>query len=192
MNDVDQVTQMNDQEQQETTTIAETKHLRLVQRGRWSYVTRPNANGVVCIVALTADDKVLLIEQYRPPVGCHVIELPAGLSGDLPNQADEALEEAARRELLEETGYQANDLWPRAVVASSAGLTDEVVTIFVAGGLEKIAAGGGDESENITIHEVPFAEVDDWIARAQADGKLVDSRVYAGLHFLRQDIRDGE
>jgi ADP-ribose pyrophosphatase len=173
-------------------TIAETKYLRLVQRGKWSYITRANANGVVCIVPLTDDDKVLLIEQYRPPVGCHVIELPAGLSGDLPNQADEALEESARRELLEETGYQAKHMRRKAVVASSAGLTDEVVTLFVAAGLEKIAAGGGDESENITVHEVPLAEVDDWLARAQIDGKLIDSRVYAGLHFLRQDISDGE
>ena len=175
-----------------TKLIAESKHLRLVERGGWSYVTRANANGVVCIVALTAEDKVLLIEQYRSPVGCHVIELPAGLSGDLPNQADEALEASARRELLEETGYQARHLQRKAVVASSAGLTDEVVTIFVAEEVEKIASGGGDESENITVHEVPLAEVDGWLARAQADGKLVDSRVYAGLHFLRQDIPDGE
>ena len=173
-------------------TIAETKHLRLVQRGGWSYVTRANANGVVCIAARTDEDKVLLVEQHRPPVDCNVIELPAGLSGDLPNQADEALEESARRELLEETGYRAKKMLRKAVVASSAGLTDEVVTIFVAGGLEKIAPGGGDESENITFHEVPLTEVDDWLARAQADGKLVDGRVYAGLHFLRQNISDGE
>ena len=175
-----------------TEVIAETRHLRFVRRGGWSYATRANTNGVVCIVALTDEEKVLLVEQYRPPVDCNVIELPAGLSGDLPNQSDEALEESARRELLEETGYQAKQLRTEAVVASSAGLTDEVVTIFTASGLQKVAPGGGDESEAITVHEVSLTEVDNWLARAQADGRLVDSRVYAGLNFLRQSIPDGD
>ena len=167
--------------------IAETKHLRLVQRDGWSYVERANASGVVCVIARTDEDKLLLVEQHRPPVRCNVIELPAGLSGDLANQADEALEEAAQRELLEETGYRAKQLNRKAVLASSAGITDEVVTMFVGTGLEKIASGGGDEHEDIQVHEVPIDEVDDWLARAQIAGKLVDGRVYAGLHFLRQD-----
>jgi len=182
---------MNNQEQQKTTTIAETKHLRLVRRDGWSYVERVNASGVVCIVALTNEGKVLFVEQYRPPVGCNVIELPAGLSGDLADQADEALEEAARRELLEETGYRAKHLKQKAVVVSSGGLTNEVVTMFVAAGIERIAPGGGDETEKIEVHEVPLKEADDWLARAQAAGTLVDGRVYAGLHFLRQEIPNG-
>ena len=70
---------MNSQEQQEATTIAETKHLRLVERDGWSYVERVNASGVVCIVACTDEGKIVLVEQYRPPVGRNVIELPAGL-----------------------------------------------------------------------------------------------------------------
>lgn len=183
---------MNNQERHHVTPIAETKHLRLVERDGWSYVERANASGVVCIVACTDEGKIVLVEQYRPPVGCNVIELPAGLSGDLADQADEALEEAARRELLEETGYLAKLLRRKAVVASSAGLTNEVVTMFVAEGLEKIAPGGGDESEKIEVHEVPLAEADGWLARAQTDGKLIDGRVYAGLHFLRHDIPTGE
>lgn len=172
--------------------IAQSKHLRLVKLDGWSYVTRTNAQGVVCIVACTDENNILLVEQYRPPVGCNVIELPAGLSGDLPNQADEMLESAAQRELLEETGYQAKHLLRKADIASTAGLADEVVTIFIARGLSKIAPGGGDASEDITVHEVPLSEVDAWLARAQADGKLIDGRVYAGLYFVRQDYPFGK
>ena len=178
---------MNNQER----TIAETRHLRLVERDCWSYVERANASGVVCVVACTDEGKILLIEQFRPPVGCNVIELPAGLAGDLADQADEAFEEAAQRELLEETGYQAKLLTHKAVVASSAGLTNEVVTMFVATGLKKVAAGGGDVSEEIEVHEVPLEEANDWLSRVQKAGKLVDGRVYAGLHFLGQEKSSG-
>ncbi len=165
-------------------TIGESKYLRLVLSDGWSYVERINASGVVCIVACTAENNVLLIEQFRPPVESTVIEFPAGLAGDLEEVADESLEAAARRELLEETGYQARTLTQQAVVASSAGLTSEVITMFLATGLEKVAAGGGDESEDIEIHEVPLDDAHDWLAHAQSNGKLVDSRVYAGLYFL--------
>ena len=164
--------------------IAQTPHLRLVARGGWSYVERRTASGVVCVAARTKDDRIVLVEQYRPPVACRVIELPAGLCGDIADEADELLETAARRELLEETGYRANRLRNVATVASSAGMTNEVATLFVADDIEKIAAGGGDESENITVHEIPFDEVHEWLRRAQESGKLVDARVYGGLYFL--------
>jgi ADP-ribose pyrophosphatase len=164
--------------------IAETTHLRFLNRGGWSYVERNNSTGVVCILARTSENRIILVEQHRPPVDCKVIELPAGLAGDLVDQADEQLEVAARRELLEETGYQAEQLRRATAVTSSAGLTNEVVTMFIADGLKKVAPGGGDESENIIVHEVALDEIDDWLIRAQASGKLVDSRVYAGLYFL--------
>ncbi len=97
-------------------TLAETNSIRLVERDGWSYVERVNASGVVCIVACTDEGKIVLIEQYRPPVGRNVIEL----------------------------------------------------------------------------HEVPLAEVNQWLVRAQAAGRLVDGRVYAGLHFLSQERPNGE
>ncbi|GAB4160523.1 MAG: NUDIX hydrolase [Planctomycetaceae bacterium] len=166
--------------------IAETKFLRLVERDRWVYVERANASGVVCVVARTADDRILLVEQYRIPVDAQVIELPAGLAGDSPDQSDEAFELAAQRELIEETGYRAKRLVRKASIAASAGLTNEVITFFIADGLEKIAAGGGEGRERIVVHEIPLAEADDWLADAQAEGKLIDGRIYAGLHFLEQ------
>ena len=164
--------------------LAETSHLRLINYDGWSYVERTSANGVVCIVARTPADCLLLVEQYRPPVNRRVIELPAGLSGDLADQPDEHLETAARRELLEETGYEASP-WNRfGDVASSAGLTNEVVTMFIANHLVKVAAGGGDASEDITVHEIPLTKIDTWLQDAQRSGKLVDARVYSGLYLL--------
>ncbi len=171
--------------------IAETPHLRLIDRGGWSYVERTSANGVVCIVARTPDNCLLLVEQYRPPVKCRVIELPAGLSGDLADQPDEQLESAARRELLEETGYEANTWKQFGDVASSAGLTNEVVTIFIADQLVKVAAGGGDASEDITVHEIPLTNIDDWLQNAQRFGKLVDARVFSGLFLLTRSNTNG-
>ncbi|MCA9146197.1 MAG: NUDIX hydrolase, partial [Planctomycetales bacterium] len=70
---------------------------------------------------------------------------------------------------------------------SSAGMTNEMATIFVADQIEKVESGGGDESEDITVHEISLAEIDDWLKQSQQSGKLIDSRVYSGLYFLRRE-----
>src|SRR5215217_1288754 len=93
---------------QPPTTIAEGKRVRLVRRGDWEFVTRKKSSGIVAIVAVTDDYKLVLVEQYRPPVAKSVIELPAGLAGDEAGHEQEDLLTAARRELLEETGYEAS------------------------------------------------------------------------------------
>ncbi len=68
---------------------------------------RVNATGAALIAAVTVENKLLLVEQYRIPVHARTIELPAGIIGDEPGSSDESNAEAARRELLEETGYAA-------------------------------------------------------------------------------------
>jgi ADP-ribose pyrophosphatase len=139
----------------------------------------------VVIIALTPDDSVLLVEQYRPPVSASVLEFPAGLAGDIPGREDEDLAVAALRELEEETGYRAARLKRITSGPISAGLSDEIITLFLAEDLERVSAGGGDESEAITIHEVPLLEVDGWLEDQRRAGVLVDPKVYAGLYFLR-------
>jgi len=86
------------------------KHVHFVKVGGWEFADRPHISGIVAIVALTSKGEALLVEQFRPPVGKSVIELPAGLSGDVAGSAKEELVEAARRELLEETGYEAGEM----------------------------------------------------------------------------------
>jgi len=164
-------------------TIVDGKHVRLVRRGKWEYVTRKNTTGIVGIVAVTDDGKMILVEQARAPVGRNVIELPAGLAGDVAGHETEELATAARRELLEETGYDAATFEFLADGTASAGITDEVICLFRASGLKKVGAGEGDGSEQITLHEVPVDRVRTWLDERRAEGKLVDLKVYAGLYF---------
>jgi ADP-ribose pyrophosphatase len=169
-------------------TIAGGRFLRLVRRGKWEFVERTNASGATAIVALTDDDRLLLIEQPRPALGGAAVELPAGLVGD-DGDADEALAAAAGRELVEETGYEATQIVQVAAGPSSPGLTSEYIAIFLATGLRKVGPGGGLDSEQITLYEVPLAEVEDWLAERIARGLHVDLKVYAGLYFARRAAR---
>ncbi len=92
----------------DVTTLHQGKHLRMRRRGSWEFAERCTASGVVTIVPVTVDDQLLFTEQFRSPVGKPVIEFPAGLAGDIRGAEQESLMGAARRELLEETGYEAD------------------------------------------------------------------------------------
>ena len=85
------------------------RYLNLVERAGWEYRTRSNASAVVVIIAVTDDDRLLLVEQLRRPLEARVIELPAGLVGDTGDPEEDVLE-AANRELVEETGFEAESL----------------------------------------------------------------------------------
>ncbi|MFO1462384.1 MAG: NUDIX hydrolase [bacterium] len=160
------------------------KYLQLCRSEHWEWVERVNCSGVVMMVARTPQGKVLLVEQYRIPLGKAVIEFPAGLVGDRCGAGEELLE-AARRELLEETGYEA-ERWTRLGEGPpSAGLSPETITIFLAEGLRKVGEGGGDDTEEIRVHEVPMEEIDAWLEQRRAEGLAIDPKVYAGLYFLR-------
>lgn len=163
--------------------LCDAKYMRLVKRGKWEYVTRKGVSGIVGIVAITVDGKLLLVEQPRPAVGRNVIEIPAGLAGDIAGQETEELAVAARRELLEETGYEAETMEYLAEGAASAGLTDEIITLFRADGLKKVGAGDGDGSEQITLHEIPMGHVEAWLDAQRRAGKRIDLKVYGALYF---------
>jgi ADP-ribose pyrophosphatase len=165
-------------------TLYTGKFLALVKEGHWEYADRVNATGAAIIIAVTNDRKLILVEQYRIPVHARTMELPAGIVGDEPGGSNENQAEAARRELLEETGYAAERMERLTMGAALSGMTSELVTLFRAHGLTRVHAGGGVAHEDITVHEVPLAEVDHWLeARAKA-GVLIDPKVYAGLYFI--------
>jgi ADP-ribose pyrophosphatase len=165
--------------------LVETKFLRCIDRDGWFFVERPNAHAVVTVVPVTANGTIILVEQFRPPVGRMVIELPAGLVGDDPARAGEELETAARRELLEETGYDARRLVPIASCATSPGVVNEIANFFLATELVKLAAGGGVEGEEIRVHEVQLDGAAAWLAQRAAEGALISAKVYAGLFFAQ-------
>ena len=164
-------------------TIAEGKFVRFVRRGKWEFVERRKLSGIVVIVPLTADGKLILIEQFRVPMDKAVIEFPAGLAGDSAGTENEALIIAAKRELLEETGYEASEWKYLCEGASSAGITNEVLAMYKATGLKKVGEPEGDGDENITVHEVPLAEAPKWLEAQKKAGKVIDLKVYAGLYF---------
>lgn len=167
------------------TVLYDGKHVRMVRQGHWEFAQRKNLSGIVGIVAVTSDRKLILVEQFRPPVGKRVVELPAGLAGDVAGSENEDLSDAARRELLEETGYEAETMTRLAAGAASAGMVDEIITLYRATGLRKTGAGEGDGHEQIETHEVPLDQVERWLAEQEKQGKLVDLKVYAGLYFAR-------
>jgi ADP-ribose pyrophosphatase len=167
--------------------LHEGEFLRLKRRDHWEYVERANARGAVIIVALTPDDELLLVEQPRFPMQANVIELPAGLVGDIAGEEDEALEVAGARELEEETGYRPARLEFLAAGPPSAGLANEMISFYRAYDLIRIDAGGGDDSEDIIPHVVPLAEVESWLAAREAEGRLIDPKIFSGLYFLLAD-----
>ena len=144
---------------------------------------RTNATGVVCIVALTDDDEIVFVEQHRIPVGARTIELPAGLAGDEPGHESEALVKSAARELLEETGFAAAQVTHLMDCPTSAGMTDEVASFFLATGLQRVGPGGGVAGEDIEVHVVPLATAHDFLLGCAERGRMVAAKALAGLHM---------
>jgi ADP-ribose diphosphatase len=166
------------------TTLHRGEFLALVREGHWEYVHRTKASGAAIIIAVTDERKLLLVEQYRIPVHTRTIELPAGIIGDEPGSDNEEHTAAARRELIEETGYDAARIEPVVHGPASSGLTSETVTLFMATGLRRVGAGGGVAHEEITVHEVPLNEVEDWLCSKARDRFLIDPKIYAGLYCI--------
>ena len=171
----------------EIRTLYAGKYLRLASKSGWEYVERTNPQGAVIVVAVTPADKVLMVEQHRVPLNCRTLEFPAGLIGDDPGQRDELIELAARRELLEETGWSAERVEYLMGGPSSAGMSTEIMHFVRAFGLTRVHAGGGTESENITVHEIPLDQIATYVADHQQRGYAIDPKVYAGLYFLDRD-----
>ncbi|RMD78753.1 MAG: NUDIX hydrolase [Lentisphaerae bacterium] len=165
------------------TVLHEGKYLRTVCRGTWEFVERRNISGIVLILAVTPAEEAVLVEQYRPPMGNNVIELCAGLAGDVQGAEDESLLAAAQRELEEECGYRAS-CWEHVMTGPPAqGLCDEVLTFYLAWDLTRVGPGGGDETEELIVHHVPLAELDDWLKEQAQRGKFVDPKIYTALYF---------
>jgi ADP-ribose pyrophosphatase len=162
------------------------RFVRLVAENGWEWAERTNTSGAVVIIPVTEDGKIVLVEQYRIPLARRVIELPAGLVGDVAGTEHEAMAEAARRELLEETGFAAAHLVYLTEGPSSAGLATEVYALFLATRARQVGPGGGDQGEDIQVHVVPLDEADAWLEAKRRENIMVDPKVYAGLYFAKQ------
>jgi ADP-ribose pyrophosphatase len=144
------------------------------RRGRWEYAGRARNIRAAVILALDAGH-VLLVEQYRVPLGKYCLELPAGLIGD-DTEEEDALT-SAKRELEEETGYRAAHWEELGDFYSSPGMLCESFTLVKATGLTKVGEGGGTEHEDIVVHRVALDRVAETVAGHRARGHGIDVRL---------------
>lgn len=166
------------------------QYITTKKRGRWEYVGRAR-NIRAAVIAAVEDGHVLLVEQYRVPLGRPCLELPAGLIGDEAGSEGEQTLDAAGRELEEETGYRADHLIDVGTFYSSPGMVSECFTMVRATGLTKVSEGGGVEGENITVHRVPLAGLSDFIDSRRAADVAVDVRLLMllGTKIFGEDVR---
>lgn len=144
------------------------------RRGRWEYASR--ARGIRAAVILAVDaGEVILVEQFRVPIGRYCLEMPAGLIGD-ETEGEDAMESAAR-ELEEETGYRAAQWEEVGEFWSSPGMITESYTLLKATGLTRVGDGGGTDHEDIVVHRVPLARMAQVVAEHRAKGHAIDSKL---------------
>lgn len=161
----------------------EGKYLRMVTRGTWEYVERTHASGLAAIIiAVTPEDKVVFVEQFRVPLQASTIEMPAGLVGDI--DAEESIEVSAIRELEEETGWTAAHAEVLMIGPTSSGMASEKIAFVRATDLTRVGTGGGDGDENITVHEIPRAQAAAWLVRKMGEGYELDAKLWAGLWMI--------
>ena len=170
------------------------KFLRFCTDDTFEFVERVNAKSVVAVIATTdvivsgcvkPDRQYILTEQYRKAVDRMVIDIPAGLCGDIHTETTTI---AALREMAEEVGYSAQNINWVARYPTTAGLTNETVEYFLCTNAYKISEGGGEPGtdEKIIVHTPSLWAIDTWLKDQIAAGKMIDPKVYVGLHFIDQ------
>jgi ADP-ribose pyrophosphatase len=140
---------------------------------------RPDA---AIVFPLTADGDVVLVRQYRPPIDMMELGLPAGLveEGERP-------QEAARRELAEETGHTGGEWEPLGTLASSPSLKDNWAYLFLARGVEETTAPDPDEHELVEVVRVPVAELRGLVHSDNIVSSSGVAAVMLALERLRED-----
>ena len=167
-------------------TLYEGDWLRLVRIDHWESCERTHGQGMaVIVIAATPADEVLFVEQYRVPLGARTIEMPAGLVGD--DRDEDSFEAAARRELVEETGWEPGEVDVLLVGPTSSGMSNERIAFVRARNLRKVGEGGGVDNEEIVVHAVPRKEAPAWLMRKQAEGFELDLKLWAGLWMLEHN-----
>ena len=177
---------MDDHAHEPLETLYDGPWLRMMRRGRWEYVERTHGDGMaVIVIAVTPEDNLLFVEQYRIPLGARTIEMPAGLVGD--DHVNDTLEAAARRELIEETGWSPGRVEVLLIGPTSSGMSNERIAFVRARDLTQVGPGGGVDSEDITVHAVPRSEAPAWLMQKQREGFELDLKLWAGLWMLERN-----
>ena len=169
-----------------TETLWSGRFIEVRRRGTWEYAVRARSLRAGVIVALDGgrvgaaqDRHILLVEQWRTPLGARCLELPAGLVGD--EDEDDTPEAAATRELEEECGYRAARVESLGEFAFSPGMTDERFMLMRATALTRVGDGGGVAGEDIAVHRVPLGELARFVESRRAGGVQVAAPLLAVL-----------
>jgi ADP-ribose pyrophosphatase len=155
-------------------TVWQGRFITAKRQGKWEYVARARNIQAAVIVAIE-DDHVLLVEQYRVPLGRYSLELPAGLVGD-ETEGEDVLDSAGR-ELEEETGYRAAHIESLGEFYSSPGLASEGFTLVRATGLTRVGEGGGTDDEQIVVHRIALDALPAFVAAKRAAGVAIDVKM---------------
>ncbi len=167
----------------------------LLYEGEWLRMVRARPLGVrrahprqgmaVIVIAVTPADKVLFVEQYRVPLGARTIEMPAGLVGD--DHAARHADDAARRELIEETGWHPAQVEVLLVGPTSSGMSNERIAFVRARGLTR---GGRRRRRGQRGHHRARGAARGgarWLMRKQAEGFELDLKLWAGLWMIEHN-----
>lgn len=121
----------------------------------WEWVEKKDA---AMVFPITKDNNIVLIKNYRVPLERYVIEMPAGLL----DKNGESREDAIHRELMEETGYRAENIFALPLSPYAAGTSNNLSFPFIATGVTKVSDNCGDISEDISVIEVPADQLVDY------------------------------
>ena len=164
----------------EAEVLFEGRHMLLLRRRGWEYAEHKAAKQAALVVALTDDGRIVLVEEFRHAVNAPVISPPAGLVGD---EGPEEAITAARRELLEETGYEAASFEFLARGPGSAGQSSEIVVFFLARGASLSGEQAPHDRGQIRVHAVPVVDLTAWARQREAEGIFVDPKLWSGLYL---------
>ncbi len=154
----------------------------------WEGVERVNCEGIVAIIPITTDGDILMIRQYRPTLNNFVIELPAGL-----NDKGETLIEAAKRELIEETGYMSENLELIAEGPVSTGLSTESMSVYLATNVvpatpQLLALYPMDETEDIELIKTPLSTANEKVEELCRTGNIADLKMYGFIALAQKKL----
>ncbi len=156
----------------------------------WEAVERVNCEGIVIVIPITKAGEFIFIRQFRPVLNRHVIEFPAGL-----NDRHETLQDAALRELLEETGYAGNHIELLAEGPVSSGLSTEITTVYLCRDAEPASEAlktsfQPDESERIEVFLVPMEQAYERLREFTEAGDCVDLKMFGFLERAKAFVKN--
>ena len=161
-------------------SVVEQRYTNNGKTGVYEVVVRNKVSGIVSVLPITKNNEIVLIQQFRIPLGREVIEQPAGLN-DKPGASDI---DAVKWELRQETSYVSDDIEYILSVPTSSGLTNELISCYIARNCRQVSdILDLDESESISVLTLPIDTALTHLSEEARKGNLVDAKVFMMLQW---------